>query len=98
VFLAILTLMVKGKIRKEAMPEFNEDGEKIAMISDYEQESYKQFIRDVRCEGYEPTHYNGRFFFKGPCIIVENIQDGIRATNVEVQWDNMGRDYVIYPK
>jgi len=77
--------------------ELNEDGDKIVNVDDYEDENYKRFISDVKSNGYEPIHYNGRWFYSGPSIVVEDIQVGIRATDMTIGWDNMGHDFIIYP-
>ena len=65
---------------------------------DYESETAKQFCREVTAAGFKPYHYNGRWFWEGPAINVDELQDGYRATSVKCQQDNMGLGWVIYPR
>jgi len=71
-------------------------------LSDYSQEKYRQFVMECYNAGYceedSIQHYRGRYFYEGPAVITPDVQDVVRATKVKVQWDNMGRDYVVYPK
>jgi hypothetical protein len=62
---------------------------------------YNAFVTDMTTAGYKPFHYNGRFYYKGPAVTVDrnDLQDVIRATEVKLQWDEMGRDdVVVYPR
>lgn len=67
---------------------------------DYEddQDPVGDFREDMANAGLEVIEYKGRYFYEGPAVIVRDIQEAIRATQVTVQWDNMGRDFVVYPK
>lgn len=56
------------------------------------------FREDMANAGLEVIEYKGRYFYEGPAVIVSNIQEAIRATQVDVQWDNMGKDFVVYPR
>jgi hypothetical protein len=63
-------------------------------------ERYERFTRDFSGRDGFRTHYVGRYFFVGPAIDVEadQLQDVIRATDVHVQWDRMGKTgLVVYP-
>jgi hypothetical protein len=64
----------------------------------YEQARYNQFVRDMIDAGLEPYHYRGRFFYEGPAVNVDGLQDAHRHTDVPCQSDNMGLGYVVYPK
>ena len=63
----------------------------------------ERFIKDMEKAGIEyDGEYNGRFFYHGPAVRTNEKgfptrQDVIRATKVEVQWDNLGLDFIIYP-
>ena len=59
---------------------------------------FKQFCDEVEEAGLEWRHYQGRFFYAGPAVVVDNLQDGIRATTVPVQWDDFGKGHIVYPK
>ena len=69
--------------------------------------SAETFLREVRAEIEEGgedwdlrEEYRGRNFYAGPAVVVRRsqLQDVIRATSVDVQWDQMGKDGVIvYP-
>ncbi len=61
------------------------------------------FVEDMDAAGYDTEHYWGRFFWRGPAVRTDEddgptLQDVIRATSVPVQWDNLGRDYIVYPR
>ena len=63
----------------------------------YKSHNHNLFVRDTIKAGLEPYHYRGRFFYEGPAVNVEDLQTGIRASGVQVQWDNMGLRWVVYP-
>jgi hypothetical protein len=65
------------------------------------EERYKQFTEEMEEAGYKVEEYNGRDFYKGPAVSVDTgeLQDVIRATQVTLQWDTLGKDgLIIYPK
>lgn len=64
---------------------------------DYENETYKKFCDDMLYAGLECEHYRCRWFYEGPAVIVSNIQDALSHTDVPCIWDNMAKDYVVYP-
>jgi hypothetical protein len=74
------------------------DGQKEVFERDYDQATYKQFIRDMRKAGLCPYHYDGRFFYHGPAVDVDDTHAAIRATKVKVQIDGMGLGFVVYPQ
>jgi len=69
----------------------------------YSNKECNQFVEDMEAAGYEVRHYEGRSFWKGPAVVTDNengdtLQDVIRATDVRLQWDQMGRcDLIVYP-
>jgi len=65
-----------------------------------ESDDQKQFKKDMEAAGYEVRLYRGRYFYRGYAAEVpkDKLQDAIRATYVEVQWDNLGLDYILYPR
>ncbi len=59
------------------------------------------FTRDLLGEGFKVEDYDGRYFYHGPAVRVDDmdgVQAVIRATSVPVQWDNMGKGWIVYPK
>lgn len=64
----------------------------------YQKQHYQQFAEDMRNAGLEVKDYRGRNFYFGPAVFCGDIQYAIRMTKVKVQWDNMGFDFVVYPK
>ena len=66
-----------------------------------------QFVEDMERHGYPVEHYHGRFYWRGPAVRTDEsgedeyglptLQDVVRATDVKVQWDNMGHDWIVYP-
>lgn len=64
----------------------------------YDNPQCNQFVEDMIKAGLKPEHYHGRFFWEGPSVIVDDIQDALSATKVKCQLDNMGKGYVVYPR
>ena len=65
---------------------------------EYQKPNYIQFVEDMEDAGLTPWHYCGRFFFEGPAVDVDDLQDALSETKVPCQWDNMGLGWVVYPK
>lgn len=83
--------------------EIEEEGEEEENEGDEENDSYERFIEDMKRAGIEyEEEYYGRFFYDGPAVRTNEqgfptLQDVIRATKIELQWDNLGHDFIIYP-
>ena len=43
-------------------------------------------------------HYDGRFYWSGPSVIVDDLQDVLGATKVKCVWDELGSQFVVYPR
>jgi hypothetical protein len=65
---------------------------------DYTDSDHQRFVEDMEEAGLEVQHYRGRFFWEGPAVVVSDLQDALGATEVRCQWDNMGLDWVVYPR
>jgi hypothetical protein len=83
--------------------------EMISNIPDSEKEtarkkytgSRRQFVMDfMNSDKYELRHYRGRMFYEGPSVVVDrdDLSDALSQTTVKCQWDNLGHDWVVYPK
>ena len=64
---------------------------------------YEQFRKDMEKAGYEVNEYRGRNFYDGPAVSTSrrddiSLQDIMSATKVKIQYDNLGLDYIVYPK
>lgn len=64
---------------------------------------YTKFIDDMESTGYAWEDYSGRYFYHGPAVRTDEengptMQEVISATTIPCQWDNMGYDYIVYPK
>ena len=63
---------------------------------------YAKFRADCERAGMEVTDYRGRFWYVGPAVATgrewPTLQDVIRATSVEVQWDDLGLGHIVYPR
>ena len=57
-----------------------------------------QFVKDMEEAGLKVRHYRGRWYWEGPAVVVEDLQDALGATKVRCQWDNLARDWIVYPK
>ena len=65
----------------------------------YDAPHAKQFLEDMAKAGLEKVrHYEGRNFYKGPAVSVDDLQDALSATKVPCNWDNLGRRYIVYPR
>ena len=64
----------------------------------YDNELCNQFIQDMEERGLECFHYRGRFFYEGPGVDVDQLQEAMQHTQVPVQWDSLGLGFVVYPK
>ena len=59
---------------------------------------HERFANDMEEAGLEVQHYRGRFFWEGPAVVVDDLQDALGATEVRCQFDNLGKGWVVYPK
>lgn len=57
-----------------------------------------RWMRDMRRVGLRMRYYEGRNFYKGPAVIVDDIQDCLSETKIKSQWDNMAFQFVVYPR
>lgn len=64
----------------------------------YNNAMYVQFVEDMEDAGLTPWHYRGRYYYEGPAVDVDDLQDALSETKVPCQWDSMGLGYVVYPK
>ncbi len=64
----------------------------------YGNDSHTRFAADLTAAGFCVYDYHGRNFYSGPAVDCDSVQDVIRATSVEVQWDGMGKGFVVYPR
>ena len=67
-------------------------------VTRYAEKHATQFVADMQQADLEVEHYHGRFFWEGPAVRVDDLQDALRHTDVRCQWDNMGLGYIVYPK
>ncbi len=68
-----------------------------------ETDKYEQFVKDMESAGIEYEEYHGRNFYHGPAVRTHEkefpkLQEVISATKIELQWDNLGFDFIVYPK
>ena len=64
----------------------------------YTNPSCVKFCEDMEKAELEVEHYEGRYWWTGPSVTVGAIQDALSYTKVPCQWDNMGRQFVVYPR
>ena len=70
----------------------------MSMEYEYVDPDHLGFIEDMEEAGLEVEHYRGRFFWEGPAVRVDDLQDALGVTKVRCQWDNMGRGWIVYPR
>lgn len=67
----------------------------------YDNNTCNQFVRDMENAGFTVEHYRGRFFWEGPAVRTTDDYDEddiVRATEVPLQRDDMGRGAIRYPR
>jgi hypothetical protein len=64
----------------------------------YTNADHLRFAADMEDAGIDVRHYRGRFFWRGPAVVVDDLQDALGATRVRCQWDQFGRGWVVYPR
>ena len=57
-----------------------------------------QFMRDMKRHGFRLRHYLGRNLYEGPAVSCASISDAMSKTQVPCQYDNLGKDYIVYPR
>ncbi len=67
-------------------------------LQNYTDPKYQRFVKDMQEAGLAPYHYKGRFFWEGPAVNVDDLQDALSQTKVKCQYDQMGLGFVVYPK
>jgi hypothetical protein len=57
----------------------------------------QRFRKDMEKAGLEIIEYRGRWYWQGPAVVVDNIQEVASKTKVKLQHDYMGLQFVVYP-
>jgi len=60
--------------------------------------SAEQFSHDMGVAGLEVEHYRGRWFYEGPAVRTDDLQEVLGPTKVPCLWDNLGKGWVVYPE
>lgn len=63
-------------------------------------DTQEQFKEDMQTAGYKVRTYRGRYFYRGYAAEVPHseLQRAIRATEIELQWDELGLDLIVHPR
>ena len=70
-------------------------------MTKHEPPAYRTFRADMEAVGFEVTEYRGRYFYQGPAVRIHagELQTVIRATEVSLMWDQLGKDgLIVYPR
>jgi hypothetical protein len=56
----------------------------------------------MNAQGYRVRHYHGRYYYSGPAVETSredyiDLQDIMRATDVRLRTDSLGRETIVYP-
>jgi len=65
------------------------------------QDRYSVFRTDMIRADREIREYRGRNFFHGPAVDVgtfDEVQSMIRETTIPLQWDTLGKGFIVYPR
>lgn len=76
----------------------NEIGREEVQAEQYSTPDHIRFVADMKRARLKPYHYRGRNFYEGPAVDVGDIADAMSVTRVKCQFDQMGIDFVVYPK
>ena len=68
----------------------------------YDDPRYLKFVEDMNAQGYRVRHYHGRYYYSGPAVQTSSedyidLQDIMRATDVRLRTDSLGRETIVYP-
>jgi hypothetical protein len=64
----------------------------------YSEPEHRQFCLDTAAAQLPVKHYDGRFYWSGPSVIVDDLQDVLGATKVKCVWDELDSRFVVYPR
>jgi len=70
----------------------------LGITNRYSEPEHRQFCLDMAAAQLPVTHYDGRFFWSGPSVIIDDLQDVGGATKVKCVWDEVGARFVVYPR
>ncbi len=62
----------------------------MSMEYEYDDPDHLRFVEDMEEAGLEVEHYRGRFFWEGPSVQVDDLQDALGATMVRCQLGQPG--------
>jgi hypothetical protein len=68
------------------------------IMPEYTQPEHRQFVLDMEAAGLVVRHFEGRNFYQGPAVEVDDIQDALSRTTVRCQWDHRGLGFIVYPR
>lgn len=63
----------------------------------YVKPDHVQFIDDMETAGLEVRYYQGRMFYHGPAVSVDNLQDAMSETRVSLKYDQLGLGHIVHP-
>ena len=63
----------------------------------YEVNKLNRFEMDADAAGLTLSHYHGRYWYKGPAVSGDDIQELMSFTTVKLQSDSLGRGVIVYP-
>lgn len=59
---------------------------------------YEKFKREMEEAGLEVENYKGRFFWEGPAVRTDDLQETLAKTVIPCQWDTLGLGWIVYPR
>jgi hypothetical protein len=76
------------------------DRQEAYMAREYKSEDHQTFVSEMKSDGRDVEHYNGRNFYEGPSIHCDRseLEDVIRASTVRLGWESLGKSgLVVWP-
>lgn len=98
---------IKERLKDEyGLPEYTNSNyqqfcsDVLRMIDESEVECFVTLRESDEDNEWKPDfrHYHGRFYYKGPAVVVTDVADFMRHCTVRCDTDNMGHDYIVYPR
>jgi hypothetical protein len=70
----------------------------LGIANRYSEPEHRQICLDMTAAQLPVKHYDGRFYWSGPSVIVDDLQNALGATKVKCIWDELDSRFVLYPR
>jgi hypothetical protein len=67
------------------------------MLTVYTNPNHRQFCIDMFNTGLSIFHYEGEYYWSGPAVKFNSVDEVFALTKVPCIWDTFGESFVVYP-